>query len=123
MGGDDYEHSRSSVEVDVYSKNDGSTFVHISAGIWGVEDECVQDGDLTTTGSCTVAIHEGKSCSDASAIGGHLYDVITYPSSEHDPWRHGTQYYHGQLPKNPTTGWNGKGESSVKLAGCHGTPN
>lgn len=124
---------KSVISVDKFSMNDGSTWVHLSAKLFNVEDGCTEGANFTS-GSCTVAIHEGHTCSNASAIGGHLYDVATYPSSEDDPWGHGTPYYHSA--KFPATDDEGKplsqllgygdtsGETSAgpELARCHLTP-
>jgi len=121
---------RSIIRVDKSSRNDGSTWVTLSADLFNVEDGCTEGANFTS-GSCTVAIHEGHTCSNASAIGGHLYDVATYPSSEDDPWGHGMPYYHSA--KFPATDGEGKPLSQLlgiidyqtsgpELARCHLTP-
>jgi hypothetical protein len=128
---------RSIITVDKFG--DHSTLVSLTAVLYNVEDGCTEGANFTS-GSCTVAIHEGHSCSNASAIGGHLYDIATYPSSEDDPWGHGTPYYHSaERPAWKTYPWedeSGKplsqllgygdtsGETSAgpELARCHLTP-
>merc|ERR1712048_833371 len=54
----------------------------IQFGIYGVEDACKQAPEGVAN-ACGIHIHEGKTCDDADAVGGHFYDKDTVES---DPW-------------------------------------
>jgi hypothetical protein len=67
-------------EVNAYLSQTGTAYV--TYDLKGLEDAC----KTTPSGvgnACGIHIHEGKTCADASAVGGHYYDAGSISS---DPW-------------------------------------
>merc|ERR1739845_83109 len=63
--------------VHAYLDHAGHANLHYS--LHGVEDECKTTPEGVAN-ACGIHIHEGKTCDDASAVGGHYY------ATESDPW-------------------------------------
>merc|ERR1711998_366125 len=64
-------------EVDAYLSKTGNAYVTYTLA--GLEDACKTTPDGVAN-ACGIHIHEGKSCDDADAVGGHYY------STDSDPW-------------------------------------
>merc|ERR1712199_19403 len=66
--------------VDAYLAKSGNAYVTYT--LKGLEDACKTTPEGVAN-ACGIHIHEGKTCDDADAIGGHYYDT---DSIEADPW-------------------------------------
>jgi len=64
-------------KVDAYLSRTGNAYVTYELS--GVEDVCTTTPEGVSN-ACGIHIHEGKTCDDASAVGGHYYGV------DSDPW-------------------------------------
>jgi len=64
-------------EVNAYLSRTGNAYV--TYDLKGLEDACKTTPEGVGN-ACGIHIHEGKSCDDASAVGGHYYGV------DSDPW-------------------------------------
>merc|ERR1711907_281032 len=67
-------------KVDAYLAKSGNAYVTYT--LKGLEDACKTTPEGVAN-ACGIHIHEGKTCDDADAIGGHYYDT---DSIEADPW-------------------------------------
>merc|ERR1712183_609850 len=67
-------------EVNAYLATYGNAYV--TYDLKGLEDACKTTPEGVSN-ACGVHIHEGKTCDDADAVGGHYYDT---ESIESDPW-------------------------------------
>merc|ERR1711943_109227 len=80
--------------------------VILDAYVWynieGVEADCATAPEGVAN-ACGIHIHEGMTCDDADAIGGHYYDQTAL---EADPWS----------PLGYNTGFAGFASGSVKAA-------
>mmetsp|Transcript_62154 Transcript_62154/g.116269 ORF Transcript_62154/g.116269 Transcript_62154/m.116269 type:complete len:346 (+) Transcript_62154:65-1102(+) len=63
-------------------EDDGAMLQHLYWTLTGLDDRCSEA--CTAANCCGVHIHEGMTCSDASAIGGHYWNSTTYTE---DPWQ------------------------------------
>lgn len=66
--------------VDAYLAKSGNAYVTYT--LKGLEDAC-KTTPAGVANACGIHIHEGKTCDDASAVGGHYYDTESISS---DPW-------------------------------------
>merc|ERR1712014_196839 len=66
--------------VDAYLSRTGNAYVTYT--LRGLEDSCRTTPEGVAN-ACGIHIHEGKTCDDATAVGGHYYDSS---SIESDPW-------------------------------------
>merc|ERR1711881_738872 len=55
---------------------------YLTYSLQGLEDACKTTPEGVAN-ACGIHIHEGKTCDDADAVGGHYYDT---DSIEADPW-------------------------------------
>jgi hypothetical protein len=67
-------------EVNAYLSRAGNAYV--TYDLKGLEDACKTTPEAVGN-ACGIHIHEGKTCDDASAVGGHYYDAGSISS---DPW-------------------------------------
>jgi len=67
-------------EVDAYLAKSGNAYV--TYNLKGLEDACKQTPEGVAN-ACGIHIHEGMTCDDADAVGGHYYDA---DSIDADPW-------------------------------------
>jgi hypothetical protein len=82
-------------EVNAYLSETGNAYLTYTLA--GLEDECKTTPEGVGN-ACGIHIHEGKTCDDADAVGGHYY------ATDSDPW--------GVLGYN--TKWGGRARGSVK---------
>merc|ERR1712078_924141 len=64
-------------EVNAYLAKSGSAYLTYS--LRGLEDACKTTPEGVAN-ACGIHIHEGKTCDDASAVGGHYF------ATDSDPW-------------------------------------
>merc|ERR1719506_3380529 len=67
-------------EVNAYLAKSGNAY--LTYQLAGLEDACKSTPEGVGN-ACGIHIHEGKTCDDASAVGGHYYDT---DSLDADPW-------------------------------------
>merc|ERR1719321_297529 len=67
-------------EVNAYLAKSGNAYV--TYNLKGLEDACKTTPEGVAN-ACGIHIHEGMTCDDADAVGGHYYDT---DSIESDPW-------------------------------------
>merc|ERR1712078_492271 len=67
-------------DVKGYLSRSGNAYVTYTLN--GLEDACKSTPEGVAN-ACGIHIHEGKTCDDADAVGGHFYDKDTVES---DPW-------------------------------------
>jgi hypothetical protein len=67
-------------DVDAYLSSSGKAYVTYT--LRGLEDACKTTPEGVAN-ACGIHIHEGKSCDDADAVGGHYYDTDSLSA---DPW-------------------------------------
>jgi len=64
-------------DVNAYLAESGNAYVTYT--LYGLEDACKTTPEGVAN-ACGIHIHEGKTCDDASAVGGHYY------ATDSDPW-------------------------------------
>merc|ERR1719321_2026171 len=68
-------------EVDAWLSKSGNAYV--TYNLKGLEDACKTTPEGVAN-ACGIHIHEGMTCDDADAVGGHYYDA---DSITDDPWK------------------------------------
>jgi len=72
---------------------------HLVYDLQGLEDACkttLRESLEGVGNACGIHIHEGKSCDDATAVGGHYYDVGSISSDPWSPLGYNSKYGHAQ---------------------------
>jgi Cu/Zn superoxide dismutase len=87
-------------DVNAYLAKSGNAYV--TYNLKGLEDACKTTPEGVSN-ACGIHIHEGMTCDDADAVGGHYYDA---DSVEADPWS----------PVGYVTRFGGRADGSVKAA-------